>query len=465
MRVCPSCREAFEEGERFCPFDASQLEDVVSLVPPTPDALIGTVLDGRYRIVAAIGSGGMGKIYEAEHVTIRKPFAVKVLRDSESASPEIVARFRQEALSATRIGHENIVTVHDFGTTPASAWYLVMELLRGQDLAGLLAAQAPIPPSRAIPLLLQACAGLEAAHRAGIVHRDLKPENLFVTRDELGREKLKIVDFGLAKMSDLERPRGEGQRLTKTGMIFGTPRYMSPEQCLGRPAEPRSDVYSLGVIAYELLAGVPPFDATSFLGVLHMHTTEPVPPMRARNPNANVDPRLEAVVHVALAKDPEHRYPSMQAFAQALASYSASAGLGADAWHASSHARDAYAAPNEPAQRFTPPSSNPPASGFTPPASARPPATSPRPDLAPQFTSPSNPPAGATPKPSHATRGDSTDARRLRLSLRDIEERPPAQRGPEPASSSSSSGWIVPTLVVAAVGIGIAMMALALAKP
>ncbi|MFO0696475.1 MAG: serine/threonine-protein kinase [Polyangiales bacterium] len=420
MRVCPSCGTEYQEGEQFCPFDASRLEDVLAATLAPPDPLIGAIIAGRYRILSEIGSGGMGKIYEAEHVTLRKPCAIKILRDSEAANPEMVQRFRQEAESASRIGHPGIVTVHDFGVTEAGANYMVMELLTGRDLSVVLKEQGPMAPQRAVSLLLQATDALEAAHRAGIVHRDLKPENLFLTLDEHGYELLKIVDFGLAKMSDLERTRGPGQKLTRTGMIFGTPKYMSPEQCQGKPADARSDVYALGVIAYEMLVGVPPFDADTFLGVLHMHTNEPVPPMRAKNPRVAVPELLESVVLSAMSKDPSYRPPSMEIFGEALRSAVGPVLQQAPVSGFERVPHTPSTAPG-PGSHRPGPASQPPGSQaavFAPPSASHPLGSG---------------PATFTAQPT-GVRRESTESKKLRISHQDLEERPlrsASSRGPE----------------------------------
>jgi serine/threonine protein kinase len=319
MTTCVTCKRTYSEGERFCPFDATELleEEEESRETVVEDTLAGTVLDERFKLIRLIGSGGMGKVYEAEHVRIMRRVAIKILRDSEAENPEMVQRFRQEAMSASKIGHPGIVEILDFGTAPNGALYMVMELLKGGgDLSEVLASSGPLSAERLVTLLGSACEALEAAHKVGIIHRDLKPENLFLTQDENGRERVKVLDFGLAKMSDLERPRGDGQRLTKTGMIFGTPKYMSPEQARGRSADARSDVYAMGIIAYELLTGKPPFDGGTFLGVLAAHLGDAPPSIRLKR--LDIPDTLEAVVLAALEKEPDNRPQSMAALANQM---------------------------------------------------------------------------------------------------------------------------------------------------
>jgi len=266
-----------------------------------------------------IGEGGMGIVYEAEHIVIEKHVALKVLRDDFSARPDVVERFRQEAKSASRIGHENIVDISDFGETESGASYFVMEMLDGEDLADILSREGTISPARAVKILIQCCKALGAAHNKGIVHRDMKPENIFLIKRAELADFVKIVDFGIAKMSDIETVGAPGRKLTKTGMIFGTPEYMSPEQAAGKPLDHRVDIYALGVILYEVLTGRVPFVGDTFMGVLTQHMFEPIPLLRDVNPHVKVPAELEAVILKALAKDPDHRYQTMDELGRSLA--------------------------------------------------------------------------------------------------------------------------------------------------
>ena len=322
MKICPVCKTEFDGGEVFCPNDGARLGTPSQMAPPQSaeraDPLIGYTLDGRYRILRRIGEGGMGIVYEAEHAVIEKRVALKVLRDDFSSRPEVVQRFRQEAKSASRIGNEHIVDISDFGETPSGASYFVMEMLDGEDLANLLAREGSLPLARAADIVIQCCKALGAAHAKGIVHRDMKPENIFlVTRD--GRpDFVKIVDFGIAKMSDIETPGEPGRKLTKTGMIFGTPEYMSPEQAAGKPLDHRVDVYALGVILFELLTGRVPFVGDTFMGILTQHMFESPPPMREVNPNVKVEPAVEGFIARALAKSADERFPSCDEMARSL---------------------------------------------------------------------------------------------------------------------------------------------------
>ena len=263
--------------------------------PPEPDdPYVGTIVSGRYRVLRKLGEGGMGIVYLAEHIVIEKKVALKVLSEDFARKADLVARFMQEAKAASRIGHENIVDITDFGQTAAGSVFIAMEFLEGNDLATAIRERGPMPFERVLPIALQICRALATAHDKGIIHRDMKPENIFlVTRD--GRpDFVKVLDFGIAKMSTVDEP---SERLTRTGMIFGTPEYMSPEQARGDRPDHRVDIYALGCIIYEMLTGDVPFHAETFMGVLTKHMFEQPEALSAR---ASVAPVVEAVVMKAL---------------------------------------------------------------------------------------------------------------------------------------------------------------------
>ncbi|WP_146155252.1 serine/threonine-protein kinase, partial [Enhygromyxa salina] len=238
------------------------------------EALVGQVLDDHYRVDALLGAGGMGAVYRARHTTLERDVAVKVLHTDIGADSSISKRFDREAQSASRLDHPNCVRVTDFGTTQAGVKYLVMELLVGEELGARLG--QPWEPEAACEVLDQILAGLEHAHHCGIVHRDLKPENVFMSRGLDGREVAKIVDFGIAKLLDAD---GAAEVLTRAGMVFGTPRYMSPEQAAGGKVDERSDLYAVGVLAHEMLRGQPPFDSDDLASILRMQIMAPPPPL------------------------------------------------------------------------------------------------------------------------------------------------------------------------------------------
>jgi serine/threonine-protein kinase len=276
MPICPTCNGRFE-GATFCPKDGT------ALVPDGEPvkSLVGQVI-GRYRLTKLLGAGGMGEVYIGEHVSITKKVAVKLLHPEISTNREAVIRFEQEAKSASSIGHDNIVRIDDFDHTPDGRVYLLMEFLQGESLSEAMAARGGIDPMRALVVMIQVCNGLGAAHAKGIIHRDMKPENVFLTRRSDGGEVAKILDFGIAKVKGTDN----NDSLTKTGTVFGTPHYMSPEQALGQKLDHRADIYSVGVMLFEIFTGQVPFKAESFMGILSQHITKPAPARRRWPPVA-----------------------------------------------------------------------------------------------------------------------------------------------------------------------------------
>ena len=284
--------------------------------PPADDPLIGMVVSDRYRIIRKIGEGGMGAVYQAEHALIEKRIALKILFQDLTRRPDLVARFLQEAKSASRIGQENVIDISDFGQTADGLVYIAMEFLDGQDLGRLLKTERSMPWLRARPILMQITKALRAAHGHGIIHRDMKPENVYLISREGRADFVKVLDFGIAKVVSADE--ADGPRLTQTGMIFGTPEYMSPEQAQGHPPDHRLDVYAVGCIMYQMLTGSVPFTADSFMGILTKHLVEaPIPP-RQRRPDLNIPADVEAICLRALEKDREKRWPDMDAFYRAL---------------------------------------------------------------------------------------------------------------------------------------------------
>ena len=313
MPICPTCRAPCDEGSTRCPADGTPLAG--------HDPLLGKVLGERYRVLTRIGEGGMGTVYRAEHVVLRKRVAVKVLRPELSDDGDLVRRFQQEAIAASQIGQENIVDVTDFGRTQQGALYFVMEDLEGVSLAAILHASGPLPVERAARLLAQVCRALGAAHGRGIVHRDLKPDNVIVVRRDDGSDFVKVVDFGIAKSGT----RPERGRLTRAGTIIGTPEYMAPEQAAAATVDHRADVYAFGVLAYELLTGHLPFKADTAIATLLEHQTRtPVPPGQLR---AGLPAPFEALILKALAKRPDARQQSMAEVAADLSAVLAQFGL------------------------------------------------------------------------------------------------------------------------------------------
>ena len=309
MPYCPSCNDTFPGG-KFCPRDGTLLlPDEEGKGKLDHDDLVGQVVADRFRIVSLLGSGGMGTVYEAEHTFIKKRVALKLLRPEITSNPEAVARFQREALAASTIGHENIVAIDDFGRLNDGQVYLTMEYLDGEPLNTVLA-QGEMSVSKILDVTIQVCRGLMVAHEKGIVHRDMKPENIFLTEN---RATAKILDFGIAKVAGNDT----NENLTKTGAVFGTPNYMAPEQALGKTVDKRADIYSVGVILYEMLCGEVPFQSESFLAVLTKHVTAaPTPPSKVTS--RSFPQALEDVVLRAMCKEPEERYQDVSELIAAL---------------------------------------------------------------------------------------------------------------------------------------------------
>lgn len=281
--------------------------------------LIGVVIDGRYRLDATLGRGGMGLVYRATHVGLRRQVAVKILHPSLAASPEVRNRFEREALAVGRVDHPNCVATYDVGRLPDGSLYLAMELLEGKSLADVLENEGQIAPGRALHILAHMLRGLSSIHQAGLIHRDIKPENIFLVRHGEDMDFAKILDFGIAKPISGELS-DDGVRLTQAGMAFGTPIYMAPEQALGNPMDGRADLYAAATVAYEMLCGQPPFYSEDKLEVMSMHTAKPVPPMRSKliKGGKPVPSSLEKLVVRGLTKKPGDRYANAEVFLAAV---------------------------------------------------------------------------------------------------------------------------------------------------
>ena len=287
--ACPVCLAPYRAGFVRCPRDGAALV-------AGADPLIGAVIAGRYRIEAAIGEGGLGVVYRAHHVRMSRRYAIKVPFGDLAADPRARERFAREAEAACRLSHPNVVAALDAGETAGGLLYLVMELAEGPSLAEVLAA-GPLEPARALAIVAQIARGLAHAHACGLVHRDLKPGNVIL---EAG-DRARIVDFGIALVL------ADGStRLTARGLVVGTPRYMAPEQALGEAVDARADTFALGLVAYELLAGVLPHDGDG-LEVALRYLAEPLPPVAARAPGARLAPAIDALLARMLAADPAAR--------------------------------------------------------------------------------------------------------------------------------------------------------------
>jgi tRNA A-37 threonylcarbamoyl transferase component Bud32 len=282
-------------------YDSNYNSSLPTIRLANPDRLIGHVIDGKYQLSAKLGEGGMSVVYRARRIHIGDDVAVKILTKKFVNDDAALTRFRREARAAALLRHPNIITIHDFGEAndEHSPAYIVMEFVRGTPLSGLLKSENHFSVGRGERLMRGICAGVAAAHRQSVVHRDLKPENILVVapEDDFELESVRVVDFGLAKlMTDPDTP--------STDWVVGTPYYMSPEQCLGEPLDARSDVYSLGVMFYEMLSGKRPFADTTVSGVINRHLSDPPPPL---SPALAIPRRISTGIMQALAKDPNSR--------------------------------------------------------------------------------------------------------------------------------------------------------------
>jgi serine/threonine protein kinase len=344
---CPNCQRPVREGAQFCTNCGTRTsrddEPSADSVPPSAEAvptienpaggaaetsanrgtetepdgdpLLGRVLDGKYEIIAPLGAGGMGSVYRARRVLIGDEVAVKVLHTKFVNDDTLVARFRREARAAAQLHHPNVVTIHDYGEArgPRGFAYIVMELVRGDSLRALIRREGRMDVARAVSLMRDVCAGVGAAHRRGIVHRDIKPDNIIVVPadEDAPTERVKVVDFGIAKLRDM----ASDGTLTEEGDVVGTPYYMSPEQCHGEHLDVRADVYSLGALLYEMLAGIWPFNAPSLAGIILKHVSEPPPPLP---PDVPAPPALSDAIARALSKVPDERQRDATEFAREI---------------------------------------------------------------------------------------------------------------------------------------------------
>ncbi len=311
---CARCQHANEDGARFCLQCGNMLEQAPEA---GGDPLVGRVIADRYRVVSLLGEGGMGRVYLAEQKmgTATRKVAIKTLHPELSRDAQLVQRFHRECETVISLSHPNTVQFYDFGELPDKTLYIVMEFIEGESLAHVLE-RGPLEPSRVDRILVQICGSLQEAHDHGIVHRDLKPENILLTRRGGQNDFVKVLDFGIAKRSEAEDEKS--QKLTKQGMVLGTPPYMSPEQFAGKALDARSDIYSLGVVTYEMLTGKLPFEAATPWEWATKHLTSPPTPFEQHPVAATLPEHKKQAVLRALAKNPEQRFATVTEFMQAF---------------------------------------------------------------------------------------------------------------------------------------------------
>src|SRR5262252_2131368 len=321
---CPACHQPNVDGARFC-------AKCGALLPATSeqagDSLVGQIVGGRYRITQILGEGGMGRVYVAEQqmgTNVRK-VAVKTLQSQFAKDPQVLARFHRECGTVSQLEHPNTIQFFDFGQTADGQLYIAMEYVQGQSLSAALA-RGPLAPDRVLKILAQACGSLEEAHGRGIVHRDLKPDNVILTTRAGQPDFVKVLDFGIAKRSEA-KDQAQEQKLTQQGMVLGTPPYMSPEQFTGKELDLRSDIYSLGVMAYEMVTGRLPFDAETPWQWATQHMTAQPLAFEATPAAAAIPQAMRHAILRSLSKDRSQRQASMRQFYEELASGGAGVGM------------------------------------------------------------------------------------------------------------------------------------------
>src|SRR3989441_7934321 len=306
MRECQTCRNCYPDDVTDCRDDG---------VASTLSVSGELILDGRYQLEKRLGQGGMGVVFKGRHIFLKTLHAIKViLPDLVGNDPNLATRFRQEALAAAAIRHQNIIAVTDFGVVRGTMPFLVMEFVRGKSLQDIMSEEGAMPPLRAFELIQPICAGIAAAHRQNIVHRDLKPLNVMIQDQVPTTEGVKILDFGLAKIKSGEL-LGSFIAAQTTGLM-GSPFYMAPEQWSDEPPDARADVYSLGVMLFQMLCGEVPFKGSSIPAIMKKHLTSDVPSLASKG--IEVPPQIESVLRHALEKEPDHRTASADEFAREL---------------------------------------------------------------------------------------------------------------------------------------------------
>ncbi|HEU5262361.1 MAG TPA: serine/threonine-protein kinase [Gemmatimonadales bacterium] len=311
MKICPVCSTEYLDDVRFCQNDGQTLR----AASPAHD-LVGQVVADRYHVVKKLGEGGMGQVYLAEHVKMGRKSAIKVMNPSLVHDPDALARFNREAANASRITHTNVCAIYDFGETSEGLVYLAMEFIEGEPLTDVLEREGALPIPRAVGIFVQVADALQAAHDLGIVHRDLKPDNIMLTRGRDGSDVVKVVDFGIAKAVGGD----DTQKVTKTGLVVGTPEFMSPEQLSGDAVDGRSDIYSLALVLFKMLTGRLPFEATTVQETMIKRLTDEPLALRAARPDLRFPPGLQETIDAALTRTRVERYQSAVKFANDVAS-------------------------------------------------------------------------------------------------------------------------------------------------
>jgi len=308
QKICPTCGTEYPLSERFCPRDGTALRATAA-----GNDLMGTVVAERYHIIKKLGEGGMGQVYLAEHVKMGRKSALKVMNPGMNQDADAIARFNREAANASRLNHPNICAIYDFGETPDGLIYLAMEFIEGQSLTSLIEKSGSLPPARAASIIHQSADALQVAHDAGIVHRDLKPDNIMIAKNRDGSDLAKVVDFGIAKAHS-----SDAQKVTKTGLVVGTPEYMSPEQLSGDKLDGRSDIYSLALVAFNCLTGKLPFPGETAQEAMIARLIEQPRTLAEMKPDVDWPEEVQRVMNKALERDSAERYQTAAQFGREL---------------------------------------------------------------------------------------------------------------------------------------------------
>lgn len=309
QKICPTCGTEYPLSERFCPRDGTALRSANAQAD-----LLGSIVADRYHVIRKLGEGGMGTVYLAEHVKMGRKSALKVMNPGMNTDPDAIARFNREAANASRLSHPNICAIYDFGETAEGMIYLAMEFIEGTSLTSLIEKAGALPPARAGSIVHQVADALQVAHDAGIVHRDLKPDNIMVAKGRDGADVVKVVDFGIAKAST-----SDAQKVTKTGLVVGTPEYMSPEQLAGDRLDGRSDIYSLGLVAFNCLTGRLPFPAETAQEAMILRLTDRPCTLAEMRPDLAWTPEVQHAIDRALMRDAGERYQGAAQFGREFA--------------------------------------------------------------------------------------------------------------------------------------------------
>ena len=307
-KICPTCGTEYPANERFCPRDGTALRSQGGGTD-----LVGSIIGERYHVLKKLGEGGMGQVYLAEHVKMGRKSAVKVMNPGMVHDADAISRFNREAANASRINHPNVAGIYDFGETSDGLIYLAMEFIEGESLTSLVEKNGALTPTRAADIAKQAADGLSVAHDMGIVHRDLKPDNIMIAKNRDGSDCVKVVDFGIAKAAG-----AENQKVTKTGLVVGTPEYMSPEQLAGDKLTGTSDVYSLALVAFNMFTGKLPFDGETAQESMIMRLTDEPKSLATMKPDTSWSPEVQAVMGKALQRRAADRYQKASDFGNAL---------------------------------------------------------------------------------------------------------------------------------------------------